>query len=234
LATNLATNRLAKGWHRLTCDIGAYEFFVNLICPIILLIVSYINLFHNPHNGWWIAEISIFVVDVYIFFLLVLAALKLPKHIPERQVALVTIPVLFLVLVVSFGRLYIQNGHVVRSVNPCAQLSDSLRHPADAAYFSLVTITTLGYGDYAPEREARHLVVGELFSGALLLFLAFPVLGSRLAQFDETEGTTIRCLSDGSWEIRGADNCPVKYPKGKRLTVTLEAQGVTQASSSDV
>jgi Ion channel len=101
--------------------------------------------------------------------------------------------------------------------------------PSDAAYFSLVTITTLGYGEYTPQcTEGRKLVMCELLSGALLPFFAFPVLGSRLAQFDEETGTVIRRREDGSWEVQEPKGAPKAYPKSDRLTVTLGAEGMVE------
>jgi len=54
----------------------------------------------------------------------------------------------------------------------------------DFIYFSLVTLTTLGYGDITPiSNEARQLVVHEISSGFLLLIGAFPLLISRISNF---------------------------------------------------
>jgi hypothetical protein len=178
--------------------------------------------------GW----ISVIVVDVYLFLLMLLAALKLPKRIPERQVALVTVPALLLILVMSFAKLYIVSGQIGRTT--IDNKVEILENPQDAVYFSLVTITTLGYGDYTPQKTpARMLVSAELLSGALLLFFAFPVLGSRLAQFDESTGTTIQRLDDGSWEVQENSAVPKRYRKGNRLTVIVGEQGIIEASSGD-
>ena len=67
----------------------------------------------------------------------------------------------------------------------------------------------------------------------LLLFFAFPVLGSRLAQFEEATGTKIQRLDDGSWEIQEKSATPMRYPKSKRLMVTVGEQGMIDAKSSD-
>ena len=228
----MASNRIEEGWGRLKAGVNGYEFFVNLVSPMILLAVSFVHLFDGFLPRVPLGWISIVLVDVYLFLLMLLAALKLPKRIPERQVALVTVPALLLVLVMSFAKLYIVNGHIGRTTidNKVEILEDS----RDAAYFSLVTITTLGYGDYTPQKtDARMLVIGELLSGGLLLFFAFPVLGSRLAQFDESTGTRIQRLNDGSWEVQEKSDAPKRYAKGKRLTVTVSEQGLVDAKSSD-
>ncbi len=59
----------------------------------------------------------------------------------------------------------------------------TLTGPLDAFYFSLVTITTLGYGDFAPTGDARLLVVWQLATGLLLLVGIFPFVVSRVADF---------------------------------------------------
>jgi hypothetical protein len=93
----MATNVIAEGWGRLKARIEGYEFFVNLLSPMILLGVNFVHLFcgflPRVPLGW----ISVIVVDVYLFLLMLLTALKLPKRIPERQVALVTVPALLLI-----------------------------------------------------------------------------------------------------------------------------------------
>jgi voltage-gated potassium channel Kch len=54
----------------------------------------------------------------------------------------------------------------------------------EALYFSMVTMTTLGYGDVSPAtRDARILVICQLASGLGLLILLFPLVMSRFADF---------------------------------------------------
>jgi Ion channel len=225
-------NLIGELWGKLKAGVDHYDFFVNLLAPILLLIVGFVHLFYGFLPGVPLSWISIIGVDAYLFVLMLRTALKMPKRIPERQVAIVTVSALFLVLVLSFAGLYIANAHVARAKTDCTL--EKLTEPWDAAYFSLVTITTLGYGDYTPQTtDARKLVMGELLSGGLLLFFAFPVLGSRLAQFDEPTGTTIKRLHDGSWEVQANSAAPQKYAKGKKLTVTVGEQGFIEAKSSD-
>jgi voltage-gated potassium channel Kch len=50
----------------------------------------------------------------------------------------------------------------------------------EALYFSMVTITTLGYGDFVPAGPvARGIIVWELATGLLTLVLAFPLVSTR-------------------------------------------------------
>lgn len=60
-----------------------------------------------------------------------------------------------------------------------------LNNKCDALYFIVVTITTLGYGDYAPASpQARRIVVWELVSGVLILLFVFPLVVSRIRIFE--------------------------------------------------
>jgi hypothetical protein len=232
----MAWPRIAKAWGRLTAGITRYDLCVNLIFPVILLVISSVHLFCGFLPRMSLGSIIIIVVDAYLFFLLLLAALKVLYPIPERQIALVSVPALLLVLMMSFADVYIRNEHITRTTTDCKV--EALREPWDAAYFSLVTITTLGYGDYTPQDTgARKIVIGELLSGALLLLFAIPVLGSRLAMFDEPTGMKtvlgIRRLDDGSWEVQENNASAVSYPKGKRFTISAVVQGKIEPKSSE-
>ena len=58
----------------------------------------------------------------------------------------------------------------------------------DACYFSFVTITTLGYGDYVPATQlARLIVMWQVGAGVLLVVVGFPLAVSRLATVAERE-----------------------------------------------
>jgi Ion channel len=230
----MVSSHIAKSWERLTVGIDRYEFVANFLSPMILLGVNFVYLFCGFLPCVLLGWFSIIGVDLYLFVLMLLAALKMPKRLPTRQVALVTVPALLLILVMSFAKLYIVNGQIGRMIDSKVE---TLEDPRDAAYFSLVTITTLGYGDYTPQKTgARMLVIGELLSGALLLFFAFPVLGSRLAMFDELTGKKtvvgIRRLDDGSWEVQENNASAISYPRGERLTISAVVQGKIEPSSS--
>jgi voltage-gated potassium channel Kch len=130
------------------------------------------------------AVIIAVATDTYSALLLIEAALRSDKdksHLFKLPHRIWSVPVLFLLVcafVCSFGSMYLASeGVQTSSCKP-----DRLVNPVDAAYFSAVTITTLGYGDFVPvTTRARLLVMAELASGALLLLVAFPVLASRLA-----------------------------------------------------
>ncbi len=54
--------------------------------------------------------------------------------------------------------------------------------PDDAIYFSVVTLASLGYGDFAPSgKRGQWYVVLHMATGVLLLILVLPLLVGRLA-----------------------------------------------------
>lgn len=77
-------------------------------------------------------------------------------------------------LVVGFAALYRWSGAIARSQCPGVLLAT----PLDSLYFSSVTMTTLGYGDFAPVGDlGRRLVVSQLFAGFVFVVL---VMGAFL------------------------------------------------------
>jgi hypothetical protein len=124
-------------------------------------------------------------VDLFLFILLIEISLRKSLSEPfwfevgHRAYFVLMFGFLLIALVCSFGMLYVNSGDIYKG-------TELLTKSVDAAYFSLVTITTLGYGDFAPQcAHGRLLVMAELTSGILLLLLMVPVLASRLALLGE-------------------------------------------------
>jgi len=133
-----------------------------------------------------------------------------PKH--ERKLArpsltasLVILPLLLIAAVFSFAAMYrqltcgiIHTTAETQSIYGAKRESaltaqdatcivtervEPLRSRLDAVYFSAVTITTVGYGDFVPGRPAaRLLVLWEIATGVFLIAGAFPLIVSRLAE----------------------------------------------------
>jgi Ion channel len=104
-------------------------------------------------------------------------------YLPTRTTALILLPVLLATLIAAFGGLYLSTlGGVLDGQSPAEPLAGRL----DAIYFSFVTITTLGYGDFHPvSAVAKWIVMGELGSGILMLVGAVPLLITRLTTWQD-------------------------------------------------
>jgi hypothetical protein len=126
-------------------------------------------------------------IGVDAFLIILLIEISLRKGIDQpfwfelahRAYFVLIFAFLLSALVCSFGMLYLNSGDIYKGTEP-------LTKPVDAAYFSMVTIMTLGYGDFVPHcTHGRWLVMAELGSGVLLLLLIVPALASRLALLGE-------------------------------------------------
>ena len=133
----------------------------------------------------WLAIFVVLLVNGFIVCLILCAARtaeagnprgfneKFP-WLPSRIAALVLVPLLLFAEIVAFADIYIWSGGVV---SDAAKLGNAV----DAVYFSVVTITTLGYGDFHPiNLPAKVAVMGELLCGIIMLIGAFPLLVGRL------------------------------------------------------
>jgi hypothetical protein len=156
-------------------------------------------------------QLVISIINIYIGILLIECANRsLTKvkclPLPDRIFALLIMVCLLVGTVTSFGTLYLKSGAVLHTIEDksdsycikkksecrteyeCCKNTDSreyLSNALDAIYFSAVTITTLGYGDYAPAGStARCYVVWELVSGLLILLLIFPIVVNRISELD--------------------------------------------------
>jgi Ion channel len=130
---------------------------------------------------------AIAMTDLYLLSVLLVAAILsdvkerkttpwkfLERILPTKTAGLFVAALLLAALVSGFAGLYLDLSS--------DQLSKPLDGPIDALYFSFVTITTVGFGDYAPVSAfAKVLVMGQLTSGTLLLFGGFSLLIASLS-----------------------------------------------------
>ena len=110
-----------------------------------------------------------------IFLLLALVSLSGFFFVEETPgVAVRVLPLFFyffllLIILVTFANIYTYFG--IYDLSPNSLSKTELTHNEESAfYFSIVTFTTLGYGDFQPSEEARgyaafQAVVGYVFLG---------------------------------------------------------------------
>jgi len=160
----------------------------------------------------WVSGAVVFSLNVYQFAVLLEASRRAGQdrtisngivqakpwvmfEFPQLGWSIAQVVLLLFIVVCGFANMYLQEGGVIYNGPPlkAAQevLDEKLKcdHPPladrlDAAYFSMVTITTLGYGDFVPTTEwSRKLVMWELGTGLELLVGIFSLLVARIADF---------------------------------------------------
>jgi voltage-gated potassium channel Kch len=105
----------------------------------------------------------------------------------------------------------------------------------DALYFSVVTLTTVGYGDFAPETD-----VGKLFTavyvlvgiGILLTFITtlaakvaqMPVLPSQKSEPTRGDGQVAKGIERRPWLFRSAECSTARRTLGRRGPAGADAR----------
>jgi len=80
-------------------------------------------------------------------------------------------------IVVAFAILYIAIASISHSSNPELIISE----PATSFYYSLVTMATLGYGEFVPkDLFSRNIVVAQILSELLFLVIFVPVFAANI------------------------------------------------------
>lgn len=100
--------------------------------------------------------------------------------LPNRTWALLLVVFLVIANVSIFANIYIQSKGVEYKE---AGLTNIMTDKMDSVYFSAVTVTTLGSGDFTPNKEGRIYVLLHLASGLILLFYVIPVIASRISSW---------------------------------------------------
>ena len=167
------------------------------LASIFLVVLSGISICLSK---WWLGMFCIAIADIYLVVVLGLAAFRsdklaafrrdksakpeiyvvpdwMDKVFPTRLAGCIVVVSLLATLILGFASLYI-------ALNSSEPLLNPFNSSIDAIYFSYVTITTLGYGDFSPVSDcAKYVVLFQLSSGILLLFGVFPLLISRISDF---------------------------------------------------
>jgi voltage-gated potassium channel Kch len=118
---------------------------------------------------------------------------------PGRFWTLLQVQFLLVVAIFGFANMYIKNGGIryqgaptiVEQADHKAVDSSSSRvdsgpqvNRIDALYYSVVTFSTVGYGDFTPTSSAaRLLVIWQLGTGMLMLLGVFPLIVGRITDF---------------------------------------------------
>lgn len=164
-----------------------------LRCASMLLLVlpALIVLIWFPQWSAWAGLPAVVGPSLYILAILYAAAyrsdVKMGSHtgdanlwdviFPTRRAGIVLVLLFLTAFVLGFANLYSYAGIVLDKCN-------ILDTPMEAIYFSFVTLTTLGYGDFSfLSNLSQWLVMAELFSGVLLLVCTFALLIARLSIF---------------------------------------------------
>ncbi len=165
------------------------ENYLLVIFSVAMLVLPLLSI-NCKINDW--AMTSIILIDLYLVLVLGFSAHrsdKLSKDVnyqppsfikyffPSRLVGVIVFFLILCSLILDFGILYLNAGTIIN-------FSTAINSLTDALYFSVVTMTTLGYGDITPiSSHAKLLVIFQVSSGLLLLFGVFPLLIARLSGF---------------------------------------------------
>jgi len=133
-------------------------------------------LWHPLAPSWLLFLIVIYrLVDAFNYRLSILFVDRYKANWGLRSLArsLILILINYLEIIVCFAVLYLNTNSVESTTKPGLLISN----PLDALYFSTVTITTLGYGDFVPGNDtARILVTLELIFGFIFVALVLGLL----------------------------------------------------------
>jgi hypothetical protein len=129
----------------------------------------------GPRNGWH-SSAAVIVAIWRVFGLIELTSAMVffnRYRVYTRPVSVVRSLIMLLInyveIILCFSLLHLCSGWI--ELSECGNI---LSHPIDALYFSTVTITTLGYGDFRPfNLWGRFLVSSEVVVGLLFVLLVF-------------------------------------------------------------
>ena len=154
----------------------------DILLIVIFSLVSAIGMTSVFLGYRFLAWIAIVISDVYLFSVLLLAALRadddgfLDRHawitgfFPRKATGILVVALLFLAILSGFAGLYVG-----------AEVFPSGKTSLDALYISFFI---LGFTDYSPAPGYGQLVViAQLVSGVLLLAALFPIHISRISTF---------------------------------------------------
>ena len=97
------------------------------------------------------------------------------------RVVLFSLCIIFFCATLYFG-LGISDGGEYIGLQPQLSLLDNIKHFFSCIYFSVVTFTTLGYGDLTPSGPSRILAAVEAFTGSFTIALFVVVFVKKMTR----------------------------------------------------
>ncbi len=101
--------------------------------------------------------------------------------LPNREWALLLVALFVATNVVGFANIYLKSDYVEFEKD---EVIIPMKDKWDAVYFSAVTVTTLGYGEFTPKKLGRKTVLFQLASGLMLLLVIIPVAAARVSAWE--------------------------------------------------
>ena len=101
----------------------------------------------------------------------------------ERPLRVILFSLAFILICgIAYFLLGVSDGDVLVIVNPAQSLSDNFINFSKSLYFSVVTFTTLGYGDLVPLGSSRIVAAIEAFAGSFTLALFVVVFVKKMTR----------------------------------------------------
>jgi len=132
------------------------------------LIILIILVFNSSSSVFYIFFVSYFLIEgfnkrIYIVFD---ETYKKEWNIRSRNRSLMLLFINYIEMIIGFACLYLSTHAIGLTDNIGTFIND----PLDAIYFSLVTITTLGYGEYIPINDVGKILISiETLAGITFL-----------------------------------------------------------------
>ncbi len=170
-----------NGWlmrhHRYSLLMGAYH--IGLVITLIFLTIGV-----NYVPSWLVFFILVYVVaeilswGVYDIFI---GSRETVTEGPRSDFsAFVWIVYSYSIIVWLYGIYYFRSGKIVGGPQ-----DEALPHMVTAIYYSAVTMTTVGYGDYSPAHDAysmQIIAISETFVGIIMIALYLSVIISSASE----------------------------------------------------
>jgi hypothetical protein len=178
----LIPQRIANKYDRSECCATA-----GIIIGIVILLISWFMIWSMPRGVWWAvlirtipALIALWLATRAFFYPLKVVLVDLPAGGPLKSPTRSIILLFFnyVEITIHFASVYLLSLSI--GYTSCQK---PITCPLESLYFSIVTITTLGYGDIRPVHWiGRTLVSVEVLVGIALIVTALAIFLSQLMQ----------------------------------------------------